>query len=88
MQRVVILLCVCKYYRCLYDRNEIKKIGIMTLNLLSLKIKTKMRVNLKTYVYSSLEYWVTETYKNDWESTGTNKTIVFVSFPFVPSESF
>ena len=27
-----------------------------------------MRVNLKTYVYSSLEYWVTETYRNDWES--------------------
>ena len=26
-----------------------------------------MRVNLKTYIYSSLEYWVTETYKNDWE---------------------
>ena len=21
----------------------------------------------KTFVYSSLEYWVTETYKNDWE---------------------
>ena len=30
--------------------------------------KTNMRVNLKTCVYSSLEYWVTETYKNDWES--------------------
>ena len=25
-------------------------------------------INLKTYVYSSLEYRVTETYKNDWES--------------------
>ena len=32
------------------------------------KKKKNMRVNLKTYVYSSLEYWVTETYKNDWES--------------------
>ena len=27
--------------------------------------KTNLRINLKTYVYSSLEYWVTETYKND-----------------------
>ena len=27
--------------------------------------KTNMRINSKTYVYSSLEYWVTETYKND-----------------------
>ena len=26
--------------------------------------KTNMRINLKTYVYSSLEHLVTETYKN------------------------
>ena len=43
-----------------------QKFGILTLNLLSLK--TNIRVNLKTYVYASLEYWVTETYKNEWES--------------------
>ena len=29
--------------------------------------KTNIRINLKTYVFSSLEYWFTETYKNDWE---------------------
>ena len=43
-----------------------QKFGILTLNLLSLK--TNMRVNLKTYVYSRLEYWDTETYKDDWDS--------------------
>ena len=35
---------------------------------MSLSKKTNVWINQKTYAYSSLEYWVTETYKNDRES--------------------
>ena len=65
-----------EYYVHIRSTDHFKQIGVrkkmteirsklwnIDTNMLSLK--TNIRINLKTDVYSSLEYWVTETYKND-----------------------
>ena len=69
-----------KYHVHIRSKDQFKQLGVREKKMTEMRSKvwnidtkfvfkkTNVRVNLKTYVYSSLEYWVTETYKNDWES--------------------